>query len=271
MKIQKLFLPLLILSFFFSAAVAQAQSKSEKEKAQQEKIMELEKRLEEALKIKEADLEKTLKESKRFQEEELKAIMENQKEAQRKAMEQYRKSWKTDEDAYYKQWDAIKEYRGDKYSDLKHLEKDFFDKKQFDKNYKFVVPEMDILIEGDDYPSFGGVFSTSDRDRTALTIHKDLDDVTFDTKFKYEVSKGSSGINFKVEGGMDEGTLLIRMVKPDGKVLQEIEISPLADISWNQDLRWETDEEKKDNLGSWIIVVSAKNASGEYSVNVRAN
>ena len=186
-------------------------------------------------------------------------------------MDQYRKAWKNDEDNYYKQWDAVKDFRGDRYSDLKYFEGDVFDKEQFKKNYHVLVPEMDFLFEGDNHTGLGGVYFSSDRDRTALTIHKDLDEVTFDTKFKYEVTKGSSGINFKVEGGMDEGTLLIRMVKPDGKVLQEIEISPLADISWNQDLRWETDEEKNDNLGSWIIVVSAKNASGEYSVNVRAN
>ena len=261
MKIQKLFLPFLILTFFFSGVIVQAQSKSEKEKAQQEKIMELEKRLEEALKMKEADLEKALKESKRSQNEELKAIMENNQKAQEKAMEQYKKARKSDEDEYFKQWDAVKDLRDDKH----------FDKKQFDKSYRVVVPEMDIMFEGDRFRSVGGTFLGMDRDRTALTIHKDLDDVTFDTKFKYEVTEGSRGINFKVEGGMDEGTLLIRMVKPNGKVLQEIEISPLADISWNQDLRWETDEEKEDNLGSWIIVVSAKNASGEYSVNVRAN
>lgn len=271
MKIQKLFLPFLILTIFFSGTLVQAQSKSEKEKAQQEKIMELEKRLEEALKMKEAELEKALKEQKRSQNEELKAIMENRQKVQEKAMEQYKKAWKSNEDEYYKQWNVVKDLYGDKRSDLKYYDRSVYDRGQFDKNYRVVVPEMDFVFEGDRHLGLSSTFLTSDKDRTALTIHKDLDDVTFDTKFKYDVTEGSSGINFKVEGGMDEGTLLIRIVKSDGKVLQEIEISPLADISWNQDLRWDTDEEKEDNIGSWIIVVSAKNASGQYSVNVRAH
>ena len=70
---------------------------------------------------------------------------------------------------------------------------------------------------------------------------------------------------------MNQGTLLIRLLKPGGEVLQEIEISPLADVSWNQDLRWDEDEDLNENLGTWLIVVSAKGASGHYSVNVRAN
>ena len=70
---------------------------------------------------------------------------------------------------------------------------------------------------------------------------------------------------------MEEGTLLVKLIKPNKDVLQEIEISPLANVGWDQDLRWEKDEEKAGNFGSWTIVVSAKGASGRYNVSVRAN
>ncbi len=251
MKIQKLFLPFLILSFIFSGTLVQAQSKSEKEKAQQEKIMELEKRLEAAVRMQEADLEKILKESKRIQDDELVKILENQKKMQQKAMKQYEKAFDFQKDNYRRTFDSAKEAN--------------------ENLYKVVLPEMQYDFRREPFRAISNIYLTSSREKTSLTIHKELDDVTFDTKFKYEVTDGANGINFKVDGSMDEGTLLIKLIKPNGDVLQEIEISPLADISWNQDLRWDDDEEQDENLGSWVIVVSAKNASGNYQVNVRAN
>lgn len=260
MKIQKLLLPILILSFIFSVSSAQAQSKGEKE--QEKKIEELEKKLEEALKIKDLELEKALKESKRIQGAELEKILENQKKIQQKALEQYEKAQEY-QDQYY--FDADKNYRKAWENQSK-----LFDKNFSDKRYHIVEPDWDFEFDEMPFKSMPNVYVAS-RGKTALTISKELDDVTFDTKFKYEVTEGSRGLSFNVGGGMEQGTLLIRLTQPNGNVLQEIEISPLADISWNQDLRWETDEEKKENEGSWIIVVSAKNASGNYSINVRAN
>ncbi len=262
MKIQKLFLPLLILSMFFSGPLVQAQSNSEKEK--EEKIRELEEKLEQALQLQEAELEKAFRSKKKINDQELKKILESHKKVQQKAREQYEKAWDLNKDRYRDQWEDNKE---------------FFDSRAFEKsmknhNYRVVSPpDMDIYFEGDNEALLGlsGTYITTSRERTALTIRKELDDVTFDTKFKYEVTEGSNGLNFKVDGSMDEGTLMIKLVKPGGEILQEIEISPLADISWNQDMRWKKDEDKEENIGNWIIVVSAKGASGNYSVNVRAN
>ena len=233
MKIRKLFLPILILTMFFSGSFVQAQSNSEKEKEQ--KIRELEKRLEQALHLQEIELQKALEQSKKINKKELHAILENSKDQH---------DWRS------------------------------FNRAMRDFNYKVISPpDVDIYFEGENQAilDLEGTFITSSRDRTALTIQKELEDVTFDTKFKYEVTDGAKGLNFRVSGSMDEGTLLIKLVKPAGEVLQEIEISPLADINWNQDLRWKEEDEKKDNVGSWLIVVSAKGATGNYHVNVRAN
>ena len=257
MKIQKLFLPILILSFIFSGTMVQAQSKNEKEKAQKEKILELEKRLEKALKMQEADLEKALKLSKQLQERELKSILENQHKIRQKAMDQHERQFEEKEGNYRRAYNLGKNY---------------------DKNVWSVVEsewdsDIDIEFDGDAFKaiSLPNVYFSTGKERTALTIHKELEDVTFDTKFKYEVTEGSKGIHFSVSGEMEEGTLLVKLIKPNKEVLQEIEISPLANVGWDQDLRWEKDEEKAGNFGSWTIVVSAKGASGRYNVSVRAN
>lgn len=248
MKIQKLYLPLLILAFIFSGSFVQAQSKSEKE--QQEKIEELEKKLEQALKMREAELEKVLKQSKIMQEEELKKMLENQKEVQQKAVEQYKKSF---------------EYLPDQYK----IQRDFY-RDRGDTRFRIVEPDLDMDFDVEPFENFRGIYTIPRTERTALTIRKDLADVTFDTKFKYDVTEGARGLSFSVEGSVDDGLLIVRLTKPDNSVMQEIEISPLADVSWNQNLRWD-EEENKSNLGTWVIVVSAKNATGHYSVNIRAN
>ncbi len=264
MKIQKLFLPILIMAFFFSGSFVQAQSKNEKE--QEQKIRELEKKLEQALKMNQADMEKTLQETKRIREEDLVKILENQKKIQQKATEQYEKAWQAESGKDWQDWESQGE----------NLRR-FYDVQKGSNKSRFKVVEPDWLtdiqfdFEGEPFRELNGIYVSPGRARTALTIRKELDDVTFDTQFKYEVTAGSNGINFSVDGQMEEGTLLIRLIKPNGKVLQEIEISPLADISWNQNLRWEDDENEEENLGSWIIVVSAKNASGHYNANIRAN
>ena len=260
MKVQKLFLPILILTLFFAGTMVQGQSQSEKEK--EEKIIELEKKLQEALKQREAELEKALDASKKYQDEELRKILEDQKKVQKKAIEQYKKSREANPEFFERNWGDARDFY-----DQKHIEKLYGD-----QNYRIFHPDMDFDFDVEAFEDLGGVFlSASAKDRTALTISKDLDEVTFDTKFKYDVTEGARGVNFKINGSMHEGTLFIRIVKPGGEVLQEIEISPLADVSWSQDLRWDEDDEPEGKLGTWVIVVSAKEASGHYSVNVRAN
>ena len=60
------------------------------------------------------------------------------------------------------------------------------------------------------------------------------------------------------------------MKNPEGKVIHELEISPIADIEWSQDFRW-NEEDAKNSFGTWSIIVTAKEASGNYNVSVRAN
>ena len=258
MKIQKLFLPVLILSMFFSGSYVQAQNKGEKEK--EEKIKELELKLQQALKERELEMQKALDESKKIQEEELRKIMENQKDIQQKAMEQYKKAWEKQSENYWQTPDS------------QFLRQKFFAEPRSRYQYRIYTPEdFDFDFDFEPVEGLSGAFITTRDQSTALTIKKELDDVTFDTKFKYEVREGSKGISFRVEGSMDSGTLYIKLSKPDGEILQEIEISPLADISWSQNIKWEDEDEQENNLGTWIITVSAKGATGEYNVNVRAN
>lgn len=237
MKLQKQFVPFLILIFLFAGSVSQAQTKKEKEETEKElRLMELE--IKKDQHQKQQELEKMLKESKIMEEEELKAILEEQKN-HAQAIAKYRTKL------------GNYEFR---MKDMEHI----------------VVPEIKIGTDLEGQPASIWAVYGGNRESTVLNIHKDINDVTFSTKFKYEVQKGSKSFKFSANGSVEKGTIMIQLLNPGDQVIHEFEVSPLADVDWTQSFKW-NEEDAEGNSGTWTIIVSAKQATGNYSVNVRAN
>lgn len=242
MKILKQFVPFLILGLILSGGNVFAQSKKEKE----EKVKELKKieqklekeRHEQQLKVTK-DIEKLLKESKYFEQEKLKSIMEDQKRAQEDAFKSY----------YYK---------------LEDFEMDL------DELEDIVEPEVGYRVFQNRFPTLVTDYYGRTKESTSLTIRKTIEDLTFSTKFKYNVQEGSDNFHFVASGSVEEGSILIKLVDPNDKTIHEFEVSPLADVNWSQNFKWDEENAKK-NIGIWTIMVSAKGATGRYSVSVRAN
>ena len=109
----------------------------------------------------------------------------------------------------------------------------------------------------------------SRRENNSMSISKTLEDVTLSTDFQYEVKEGTNNVSFFVNGTLKAGELKITLKKPDQTAFQEFTISPLADVNWNQQFRWE-DEESEGYLGKWTISISASKANGTYSVQVNS-
>jgi len=105
------------------------------------------------------------------------------------------------------------------------------------------------------------------KQNNSLIISKDLSEVTNATDFTYEVKEDNFTIRFAVNGTLSAGELKISLKKPDGKAFQDITISPLADIDWNQEFNWD-EEDQEEYLGKWIISIKATNAKGKYNVRV---
>jgi len=243
MKILKQFVPFLILGLILSGGNVLAQSKKEKEeKAKEIKRIELELKKEQLKKTKE--IEKLLKEVRYLSQdsinkEKLKAIMEDQKAIQEKAFKNYHIAWE------------------DLDVELDELE-------------NFEVPEIGYRVFQNRYPTMVTNFYGDSRESTSLTIRKSIEDLTFSTKFKYNVQEGSNSFHFEASGSVDEGSILIKLVNPNDKTIHEFEVSPLADVNWSQNFKWD-EENAKTNTGIWTIIVSAKEATGKYQVSVRAN
>ncbi len=109
----------------------------------------------------------------------------------------------------------------------------------------------------------------SRHENNSMSISKALEDVSLSTDFQYEVKEGTNSVSFFVSGTLKAGELKITLKKPDQTAFQEFAISPLADVNWNQQFRWE-DEESAGYLGKWTISISASKANGNYSVQVNS-
>lgn len=238
MKTTKVWVVLLTAAFLTCAgSFAQAQEATEKEKARSLKETEAKARQEE-LKA-EQELRMALDRSKKIQQEEIQRISEEQEKMRKQVYETYQKSMEQFQDQKFR--------RG-----------------------VTVIPE--VRIEGLDRDLFRNLRDQSwvimPSDANAMEISKDLDNLDFQNDFKYELGTGSRSISFSVNGELSQGELVITLVKPNGKTLQKIEISPLANINWNQSLQW--DEKDADQFtGTWTISIKADDATGRYRASVR--
>jgi len=130
------------------------------------------------------------------------------------------------------------------------------------------VPSMRYRFDGDFNNAMAGVYS-GERENTSLSISKTLEDVTISTDFYYDVKEESSRVSFFVTGTLKSGELKITLKRPDKTTFQEITISPLADVNWNQLFSWDEDE-TEEYIGKWIISISANKAAGNYRVQVNS-
>lgn len=178
---------------------------------------------------------------------------------------------------------ALKEKLDGGYIDSKTFEKELLDIREHQKKMQELKFNPDIWgpVQNFSYSTPyrfdfgsnrpGNVYEAFSRDRenTSMSISKTLEDVTFATDFTYDVKKESSNVSFFVTGTLKAGELKITLKKPDKTAFQEITISPLADVNWNQQFSWE-DDEADQYVGKWIISISAAKANGNYRVQVNS-
>ncbi len=238
MKTNKFWI-LLLASLILAGAGSFTQAQEVKEREKVSSKMEAEEKARQEEMKAEQELRKALEQSKKIQHEEFQRLNEEQAKMRQQVYETYQKSMEQFQDQKFR--------RG-----------------------VTVIPE--VRIEGLDRDMFRGFRDQSwvimPSDANAMEISKDLDNLDFQNDFKYELGTGSRSISFSVNGELSQGELVITLVKPNGKTLQKIEISPLANINWNQSLQW--DEKDADQFtGTWTISIKADDATGRYRASVR--
>ena len=239
----------LILFGLLVAGISFAQEKTEKEKkAEAEReAQQLEQQVQSLLKEKkilhEKELQQILESTKKLQETEWKSMIEAQNKYREEALRNFEKqeNWKR-----FGGRDVV-------------VTPPFFDYKPI-MEYKPIMPDSYYRM---------GIYRNFN-DANTLNISKELEDVTYSKDFPYEVTANMQILTFSVSGELKGGEMSVIILKPKGGIFQEIQLSPLADVSWSQSLKWKK-ENSDDFTGSWNIRVKAKRATGKYRVSVRAN
>lgn len=196
---------------------------------------------------------------------ELQKAMEESLAAEEKALKAKKDNGYLDSKEFYKQAEALQDSKR-KLEQLRSLGENW-DVHTLYRNPPITWPGG--KWQGVDEDAINVYNFTTNRENTSLSISKTLEDVTFSTDFSYDVKEESSNVSFFVSGTMKAGELKIILKKPDKAAFQEITISPLADVNWNQKFSWEEDE-ADEYMGKWIISISAVKANGNYRVQVNS-
>jgi hypothetical protein len=196
---------------------------------------------------------------------ELQQALQESIEAEQEALELKFKEGYMDNKTYQKDLETLME-RQKKLKDLESLyHGDFWGP---NSGFAIAAPSMRYKFDAE---SLGNLYMPYDgrRENTSISISKTLEDVTLSLDFSYDVKAESSSISFFVTGTLKAGELQITLKRPDKTAFQEINISPLADVNWNQSFRWE-EEDSEEYIGKWIISISAAKANGNYKVQVNS-
>ena len=199
--------------------------------------------------------------SKKDTQKELQEVMEESLAAEEKALKVKKEKGYLSGQEYYKQAEALQDAKKKLQLQIRHGNPEPAFNYSFSPGIRWESGEPGLA---DVYNLYSGR-----RENTSLSISKTLEDVTFSTDFTYDVKAESSNVSFFVTGTMKAGELKITLKKPDKIAFQEITISPLADVNWNQTFSWDEDE-TDGNLGKWIISIAAAKANGNYRVQVNS-
>ena len=244
----KISISVLLMILISSLITVMGQEKTDKKKQEEETL-------------KKKEQVTIILDSKKDAELELQKALSESLEAEEKALKATYEKGMMDSKDYEKQAEALKEYH-------KKMKGFQIRTEIEDPSYNFMFTPSVRWQSGDN--DFGALnYYRQDRENTSLSISKSLEDVTFSTDFYYDVKEESSQVYFYVTGTLKAGELKITLKKPDKTAFQEITISPLADVNWNQLFRWD-EEESDDYLGKWLISISAVKPVGNYRVQVNS-
>ena len=126
----------------------------------------------------------------------------------------------------------------------------------------------DIHFPDIDIPDLDLRMSTVYESDNSLIINKKFEDENLSKDYSYTVAGEAASLNISISGSVEKGTFKIVLLSPDGKEYQSFEITPMADVKWNQQLS--IGKEDSTNTGKWTISVDAREATGKFNIRMRS-
>ena len=135
--------------------------------------------------------------------------------------------------------------------------------KQLEKGY-VEVDEVDPLtiITMPDVPDLQDIYYTSYTGATSIRMRKKVSDLSLSHKYHFNVEEKYSGINFFILGEVTEGSIRIKLTKPDKTLFKDINVVPGKNFHWDQSFT--LDKVNKGGIGKWTVELFCDNATGFY-------
>jgi hypothetical protein len=123
-----------------------------------------------------------------------------------------------------------------------------------------------IRTTGDEVNPF--IFSSGNQSQ--LTLRNSFNGGSDTSKGEFEVASGTRNFRCMINGKVRSGSILVRVLYPNGKVFRELTINSSAEIFYNQSLNIKEEEEDQ-YTGSWKYEVIADRAEGNYMLTISTN
>ncbi len=302
----KVIIPLICLALLIAVPQAEAQSKRSERKLKRE-MQKLEKQMKKVNKLKQESFLPLMEEFELKKVKELEKIHEfesqrwemsekqrrqfkKQAELAREMAEQYRESnheriHEYQEQAREHQREAQEHLRRTfenqryEYKKLRELHPDGIHIEEIEiPEFDFELPEFDLdfpemefdfeELEGKLPQYYRGLVTTAESDNN-LSIKTELDNESIDKTYNFTVADEAVYVSLRARGSVSSGNIDIKIMDPQDKEYQTIELSSAADVDWSQKVKL-NDEKKKNLKGKWTIRVKGDDVVGHFGLTLRS-
>ncbi len=139
--------------------------------------------------------------------------------------------------------------------------------RQLEKGYVEVDEIEPLLLH--EMPELGFMVRAGYNGNSSMRLSKKMEDLSISKRFTFNVEEDYSDIYFRIIGQVKEGSLKIKLFKPDQKVLKELRIIPGQDQNWQQSFCL-MELEDPGFTGKWSVELSCSEATGYYQFQFRS-
>lgn len=104
---------------------------------------------------------------------------------------------------------------------------------------------------------------------TQLMLSKEYDGTSGENTGEFQIEESVRQIRFSIDGSVEEGSIVIKLLLPEGKIFKELTIDNTADIRFSQSLVIREEENKYS--GRWKYVIKANKTTGRYRLSINTN
>jgi len=111
--------------------------------------------------------------------------------------------------------------------------------------------------------SFGG-----DSERTTWEFSKSVKENSFSSNYAFDVEKTANTVVMSIMGDCKAGDIRIKIVMPNGKNYSDILIDEFGNLNWRKSFKI-SETENQDKTGEWKFQIASNKATGYFKISLQ--